>query len=1084
MNLNLCNNCGGEFEYRNNQWICRGCGCCKSEATASEEAALLYMAFRKLRLSEFYEAEQDFDDIIVKYPYNPNGYWGRLMSKYGIKYEQDFDGRMIPTCYATSIESIIKDNDYQKALEYADEETRNYYVKQAEYIERIRKEWVEKAKKEKPYDIFICYKESDLANNIDRTQDSFMAQELYIHLTKKGYRVFFSHESLRDKVGEKYEPYIFNALATAKVMIVYGSRPDYISSTWLKNEWTRYEKRIQTGEKASNSLLVACEGFSPSELPHALSSKQCFNANDKSFYSDLDESIEKIIHSDQKIAGSPRKNKTPLIIALFLLLAASIGIFALNFFGGVSIVSNTTYGATVSGGEFPKRTQLYIKRVSDAQWKSVVETLSVDQEMYYLYDMELRCNGNALDVDGNMTVTFQLPYGIFEEDAVVYYMSGASPQVIPSQISDGKIIFITEHFGVCMLANKSCTHIPVVNEAISATCTEDGTSEWSYCSLCNEILVEQITIPAAHMPGTNADCYNGQHCVICQVELKPALGHAPSMGATCTTAQFCTICRIELNAAHGHVPGAAATCTTAQICTVCDEKLQPATGHTSGAVATCTTAQTCTVCYEELQPATGHTPSEEATCTTAQICTVCYEELQSATGHTPGAEATCVTAQTCTVCYEDLQPAAGHTPGAEATCVTAQMCTVCYVELQSATGHTPGEEATCTTAQICTVCGTVLVPSSHKPGPEATCMTAQMCTVCYEELQSATGHTPSEEATCTTYQYCLECNIILAHEFGHTMGDWVIVTPSTKTENGLKERYCITCSEVMESEIIYAGSYGLSYSIFHGTDTCVITGIGSCTDAEIVIPRMIDSCRVIGIDEIAFNDCNRVTSIIIPDTVTSIGASAFYGCIDLKSISIPESVTSIGAGAFTNCGKLTNVVIPDSVSTLGECVFSGCSRLKNVVLPVGLTSIPKYTFLNCTLLEAVVVPDGVISIGESAFSACDNLSSISLPESVTSIGAGAFTNCNRLQSIELPSGILTIGEGAFSACYEVTSVIIPASLTNIGENVFAHIYLMDKIYYGGTIAQWIALTSGTNWDGYTGSYIVYCSDGNVSKGTT
>ena len=90
---------------------------------------------------------------------------------------------------------------------------------------------------------------TDLANGIDRTQDSVEAQELYIHLTKKGYHVFYSRESLRDKIGEKYEPYIFNALSTAKVMLVYGSKPEYITSTWFKNEWTRYEKRIKAGEK-------------------------------------------------------------------------------------------------------------------------------------------------------------------------------------------------------------------------------------------------------------------------------------------------------------------------------------------------------------------------------------------------------------------------------------------------------------------------------------------------------------------------------------------------------------------------------------------------------------------------------------------------------------------------------------------------------------------------------------------------------------------------------------------------------------------------------------------------------------------
>ena len=309
MNSNICNHCGGEYGYRNGRYICFSCGSYKPEAISNEEVTLLYTAFQKLRLADFDEAEQEFDDILQKYPENSNAYWGRLMSRYGIKYEKDFDGKMIPTCYATAIESVTNDKDYQQALRYADGESKIYYRQQAEYIERVRLEWVEKAKKEKPYDIFISYKDSDLAHGIERTKDSFAAQEIYIHLLEQGYRVFFSRESLRDKTGEKYEPYIFNALSTAKIMLVYGSSADYIKSTWLKNEWHRFAKRIAAGEKHPEALLVACDGFSPSELPHVLSSRQCFDASRRTFFGDLDKCIERIMMESGKGATSPKKER-------------------------------------------------------------------------------------------------------------------------------------------------------------------------------------------------------------------------------------------------------------------------------------------------------------------------------------------------------------------------------------------------------------------------------------------------------------------------------------------------------------------------------------------------------------------------------------------------------------------------------------------------------------------------------------------------------------------------------------------------------------------------------------------------------
>ena len=297
---NICNICGANYEYKNGHWMCPACGAYKPEEITNEEQTLLYSAEQKLRLSEFDDAEWEFDDIIRKYPNNHAGYWGRLRARYGIKYEEDFDGRRIPTCCATSIESFLSDSDYKKAIELADRRTTEYYREQAEYIERVRKEWVEKARKEKPYDVFICYKDSDLGNGVQRTRDSIAAQELYIHLQNQGYRVFYSRETLRNKVGEKYEPYIFNAISTAKVMIVFGSSAEYVQSTWVKNEWVRFSKKIAAGEKKENSLVVAYAGFDPKYLPKALSSMQCMDATKPSFYSDLEKHIYKVIHGEKK----------------------------------------------------------------------------------------------------------------------------------------------------------------------------------------------------------------------------------------------------------------------------------------------------------------------------------------------------------------------------------------------------------------------------------------------------------------------------------------------------------------------------------------------------------------------------------------------------------------------------------------------------------------------------------------------------------------------------------------------------------------------------------------------------------------
>ncbi len=267
---NICNICGANYEYRDGKWRCPACGAYRPEEISNEEETLLYNAAQKLRLGVFDDAEELYRDITRQYPKNSRGYWGLVLAKYGIIYERDYDGKMVPSCYATKYESISGDDNYKKALQYADSDNKKYYLTQANLIEEVRRKWIEIAEREEPYDVFISYKDSDKENNIERTQDSFDAYELYAFLKDRGYRVFFSRESLRGKEGDKYEPYIFNALNTAQVMIVYGSKPEYIESTWVKNEWMRYYKRIRHGDKQDNSLILAYKGFNPSKLPKPL----------------------------------------------------------------------------------------------------------------------------------------------------------------------------------------------------------------------------------------------------------------------------------------------------------------------------------------------------------------------------------------------------------------------------------------------------------------------------------------------------------------------------------------------------------------------------------------------------------------------------------------------------------------------------------------------------------------------------------------------------------------------------------------------------------------------------------------------
>ncbi|MBR4334882.1 MAG: toll/interleukin-1 receptor domain-containing protein, partial [Clostridia bacterium] len=313
----LCPRCGysgaGFLPYRQKRSLieCPACGALIDLGFGEEEKTELRAAEADLRRQEFAVAEEKFFDILSRFPDNHEAYWGYVCARYGLKIEQDDDGSFIPTCCLDSITDFENDPHFLRAVELAPPEIADWYRGQAEYVGRISRKWMEEAKREEPYDVFICFKDSDRERGIERTKDSYEAFELYTKLKDKGYRVFYSRESLHDKTGEKYEPFIFNALQTAKVMIVFGLSADYIQSTWVKNEWQRYIKRIAAGDKREKSLVVIYSGFDPGALPSMLARRECLEWR-PGVYSILYKYLDGFFKKEKKDA-TPVAPKTPAV---------------------------------------------------------------------------------------------------------------------------------------------------------------------------------------------------------------------------------------------------------------------------------------------------------------------------------------------------------------------------------------------------------------------------------------------------------------------------------------------------------------------------------------------------------------------------------------------------------------------------------------------------------------------------------------------------------------------------------------------------------------------------------------------------
>lgn len=294
-----CKMCGASLTVNPNDKVVT-CEYCDSINTLPKLTTELKMnlydrADHFRRNNDYDKAMGIYEQILNEDKTDSEAYWSIVLCRYGIEYVEDpATHKRIPTINRMQYSSILVDADYQDALKYADVIQQKVYMDEAKAIDQIQKGINKILQTESPYDVFICYKESDTNNH--RTIDSVRASELYYELTKEGFKVFYAAITLEDHLGESYEPYIFSALNSAKVMIVIGSRPEYINATWVKNEWSRFLALMKTDH--SKTLIPAYLGMDPYDLPVEFSHLQAQDMSKIGFINDLVRGIKKIVKKD------------------------------------------------------------------------------------------------------------------------------------------------------------------------------------------------------------------------------------------------------------------------------------------------------------------------------------------------------------------------------------------------------------------------------------------------------------------------------------------------------------------------------------------------------------------------------------------------------------------------------------------------------------------------------------------------------------------------------------------------------------------------------------------------------------------
>jgi len=300
-NILKCKMCGGDIEVSQDMTVGK-CLFCGSTMTLpridSDKKARLFNRANEYRLNnEFDKAYDAYKTITEEDEQEAEAYWGMLLSEYGVEYVEDPNsGKRIPTCHRTQIQSILDNTNYKYALQYSTGESKFIYQDEAEILDKVQRKIISISSQIEPYDVFICYKESEDETG-ERTRDSILAESIYNEYEKQGVRTFFARISLEEHLGENYEPYIYAALKSARIMVVVSTTSEHVEAVWVKNEWSRFLHFME--EDDSKVLIPVYQDMNAYDFPKSLSG---FQMQDMSKVG----AIQDLVRGTKKILGTTR----------------------------------------------------------------------------------------------------------------------------------------------------------------------------------------------------------------------------------------------------------------------------------------------------------------------------------------------------------------------------------------------------------------------------------------------------------------------------------------------------------------------------------------------------------------------------------------------------------------------------------------------------------------------------------------------------------------------------------------------------------------------------------------------------------
>ncbi len=383
-----CKMCGAPLDVSEGQTVVT-CAFCQSKQTVAnaddERKENLFNRANSLRAScDFDKAILSYQSILSIFPNEPEAHWGLCLCKYGIEYVDDpFTHKKIPTIHRMSFDSILKDSDYLAAVSFADVVAKEEYQDEAKQITNIQKNILSISQKEEPFDIFICYKETSDAGK--RTPDSVLAQEIYSNLVDKGYKVFFSRITLENKLGTMYEPYIFAALNSAKIMLAIGTKKEYFEAVWVKNEWARFIDLMKT--RPDHYLIPCYKDMDAYEMPEQFLAFQGQDMSKLGFMQDLLRGIDKIMgRSEAPIAHTEATIIQTDVNVPALLKRAEILISDANYEKADELLERVLDNDPTNSQAYLLKLLIELKFTSFEQLKTLDDTIETNGNFKKAYD--------------------------------------------------------------------------------------------------------------------------------------------------------------------------------------------------------------------------------------------------------------------------------------------------------------------------------------------------------------------------------------------------------------------------------------------------------------------------------------------------------------------------------------------------------------------------------------------------------------------------------------------------------------------------------------------------------------------------